>query len=153
MGLLVGLIGGGQLFVQPVAAAAALHVSAPANVSTDATFALTFQLPASTAAFQGRVLVDSSAAEVVGVAPVSGGVGSAAEETTGGYTVAAYGLPTGRAKTMQVVLSATASGTVDMRLVIDATADRLGHRIQSGSAAAFVTVRAGSGGAAFMRPI
>ena len=92
--------------------------------------AVTFRLPASVAAVDGRLLFDTSAAEVVGLAPVGGGIGFRPEQIDGGVAFGAYGLrPTGNNVIVRVVTAPMAEATIEFRLVIDSAADAAGKRI------------------------
>src|SRR3954453_5474626 len=109
--LLFALTAGSQFSVGPVAAASGVKLTGPSSVAGDSTFALSFALPAGTAAFEGRVLINSGAAQVVGIA-LNGGVTMQPQEIANGYSIGAYGMPTGRSKSIQIVLAPQAAGEV-----------------------------------------
>lgn len=115
-----------------------VNVAVPARAEAGATFAITLTLPRGTAAVEGRVLVDSNAAEVVGLAPMGGGAALTPAEITGGYAFAAYNLR-GSLPQLKVAVVSHVSGRVALNVVIDAAADAAGRRLPLATSVAGAT--------------
>jgi len=108
----------------------ALGFSVPSQVEAGLAVAVQFRLPGSVAAIDGRLFFDTQAAEVVGLAPVGGGTAFRPVEIPGGVAFGAYDLTPKRGYTvMRVVIAPRTSGQLQLRLVIDATADAAGKRL------------------------
>ncbi len=140
----------GAILGAPAAAAAAgtpadaglVRVTLPAAGSAAETLALEFSLPAQAAAVDGRILFDTTAAEVVGVAPAGGGSALAPQQIDGGVAFGAYGLRArGGRTTLRVVIAPLAAGQLELRLVIDAAADASGRRLGLRRSSAVGTTR------------
>jgi PKD repeat protein len=121
-----------------------IEVAADAQRSTAVAF--TFRLPRKVAAVDGRVFIDTSLAEVVGLAPVNGGEAFRPEEIPGGYAFGAYNLRPTRGQTlMRVVLVPQAEGQLQFRVAIDAAADQDGNRLNVRTDRGLGTMRVGGG--------
>ena len=92
--------------------------------------AVTLQLPKQVAAIEGRVLVSAGSAELMGVAPLRGGTALSPVSISTGYAFGAYGMqPKNGTTTLRLVMLPKVSGTLDVRVLIDATADANGRRL------------------------
>ncbi len=127
-------------------ASTSVKVSVPASTKPGKLTAVTLTLPGNVAAVDGRLLIAKGAAELIGVAPVSGGKGLMPEKVTGGYAFGAYALGTHAGQVViQLVVNPLKAGKLQVRVRIDSTADKAGTRIGSTSdVAASVGVRGGS---------
>src|ERR671916_355642 len=67
-----------------------LSLSVPAVADGDTSVDVEFSLPGAVAAVDGRLLLNTSAAEIVGVAPVGGGTALAPQPIPGGAAFGAY---------------------------------------------------------------
>jgi CSLREA domain-containing protein len=106
-----------------------VSIVAPSSVEPDVTTAVTVKLPNGVAAVEGRVLVDSSAAELVGVV-ASGGKSLSPTQTTDGFAFGVYGMTTRAAKNdLSLVLMPHVAGQLELRVIIDAAANKAGRRI------------------------
>lgn len=119
--------------VVPVAAAAtaaqAVGVSVPRSGTPGLLTEVTVTLPRSVAAVDGRLLVGARTAELIGIAPVGGGTGLRPEAVAGGYAFGAYGLhPTSRGTILRLVINPLRAGALQLRVLIDATANAAGNR-------------------------
>ena len=122
----------------PLSAAAAgpVSISAPASAERDMATAITITLPREVGAVDGRVLFSGKSVEVLGVATIGGGTGIRPVAFTGGggASFGAYGLKaTGGRVRLQLVLVPRSSGRLNVRVVIDSTANRYGKRIDAGA--------------------
>jgi CSLREA domain-containing protein len=130
-----------------------LSLSVPAHTDTDTSFALALRLPTGVAAVDGRVLFDTAAAELVGVAPAGAGSALAPVEINGGAAFGAYGLRATNGHTLlNIVLAPHTDGQLHFRVVIDAVADASGARIALKGAKASGTITMGSGTSQFALP-
>ena len=112
-------------------------VSVPSTTTRGHLTAITITLSSDVAAIDGRVLVAKGAAEVIGVAPLTGGTGLRPEAVNGGFAFGAYGLKAfGGKVVVQVVINPLKSGHLSLRVLIDSKASATGTRIGSTSAAA-----------------
>lgn len=115
---------------------------------------VTLTLPAGTAAADGRVLFDGSAAEFVGVAPASGGTALYPEPIPGGIAFGAFDLRTQPGGTvLRFILDPNTAASLQVGVVVDSAADASGRRLSvqdrgalavstsGGRAAATVTAR------------
>ena len=134
-------------------ASSAISLDVPSSFTLDQSDALTLHLPANVAAIEGRVLVDASVATLIGVAPVNKGKALSPAEVDGGYAFGVYGMP-GRAglNDLRLVFQAQSAGQIDVSVVIDAAANRLGQRISLAATEVHGTFRAGRGGNRFYAP-
>jgi hypothetical protein len=128
---LLGLLASVAIVVpQASAAGPGIRASSPTQAERGRLTAVTLTLPANTAAVDGRVLIPRGAAELMGVAPVGGGVGLRPVTFRGGAWFAAYDLrPTGGAVSVQLVLLPHRSGSLGVRVVVDTIAVATGRRI------------------------
>ena len=111
-------------------ASSAVSISVPAGITTDMPSAITLRLPNGVAAVEGRVLVDQAAAELVGVAPLGRGTSLAPSEAPDGFAFGVYGMkPRKTANDVRLVLLPHVPGKLEVRVIIDAAADKLGRRI------------------------
>src|SRR3954468_15727739 len=80
--------------VIPASAAGATPITldAPSSVQMGVTTAVSLHLPSSVAAVEGRLFVNTQAAEFIGVAPRGGGTALTPVSVRGGYAFGAYGL-------------------------------------------------------------
>ncbi len=132
---------------------ASLRLSVPAQADVGVTVAVEFRLGKSVAAVDGRLYFDTSAAEVVGLAPVGGGTAFPPVEISGGVAVGAYGLKSEGGQTvMRVVVAPRTSGRLQLRLVIDAAADAMGNRLAVSGRRRTGTLRVGDGGQLVVAP-
>ncbi len=123
-----------------------LSLVVPAKVDPDASFSFEFRLPARVAAVDGRVLLDTSVAEVVGLAPVSGGTALAPVQIPGGVAFGAYGLNARHGRTtMRVVVAPQAEAQLKFRVIIDAISDATGNRVALRKGKAVGSLRVGRG--------
>ncbi len=144
-----------SLFLPPAVAEAApaLSLALPSQVTLDASNAIMLHLPNSIGAIEGRVLVDSSVAELVGVAPAASGTALSPVEIPGGYAFGAYGLRAkGGHNDLRLVFVPYAQGQIDVHVVVDAAANRLGRRIAVANANLSGSVRIGRGGGHHQAP-
>jgi len=134
-------------------ASSAISLDVPSSFTLDQSNALTLHLPANVAAIEGRVLVDSSVATLIGVAPVNKGTALSPADVDGGYAFGVYGMP-GRAgqNDLRLVFQALSAGQIDVSVVIDAAANRAGRRISLATTQVHGTVHAGRGGNHFSSP-
>jgi CSLREA domain-containing protein len=118
--------------VAPVVGASpdrSIRVSVPRAAAPGRAFAVTVNLPSSVAAVDGRVYVRAGAAELLGVAPVGRGTALRPVAFRDGAAFGAYGLrPTGDSTVLRLVFVPHRAGRIQIRVVIDATADRQGRR-------------------------
>lgn len=133
--VLTVIAGAGQVVGAP--SSSRLTMVVPANVQADSSFAFEFRLPSRAAAVDGRILLDTDVAEIVGLAPVGGGSALAPVEIPGGVAFGAYNLNSSHGRTtMRVVVAPHAEAQLNFRIIIDAIADANGNRIAlSGSRA------------------
>lgn len=104
------------------------------------------RLPAGVAAVDGRVLVHDGAAEVVGVVPVGRGRTFRPVEIAGGAAFGVFDMrPSGRQTFLDVVLVPLRTGDLQVRVLVDAAADRHGRRIQLTGVDQLTTVRVAGG--------
>ena len=135
--LLTALVAVTAIFVLPTAADARskITIDLPHNVSSGVVAAATIKLPRSVGAIDGRVLVDPGSAELVGVAPLGAGTSISPVEVTGGYAFGAYGMTPRKGRVeVRLVFMPVVSGTLELRVIVDALGDRQGHRIAFGPA-------------------
>ena len=111
-----------------------IAVVAPLHVERGRTTAVALRLPANVAAVEGRLFVDQRAVEVIGVAPRGGGTAlRPVDAGEGASTFAAYGLhPVKGHTTLDLVVYPKEAGRLQVRVVIDAAADKNGHRLTLG---------------------
>ena len=106
----------------------AVAIDVPSEAETFVSTAFTFRLPKKAAAVDGRLFFDTSAADLVGLAPLGGGEAFMPEGFPGGVAFGAYGLrPHGGKTVMRVVLAPKNAGQIDLKLVIDSVADSAGN--------------------------
>ena len=129
------------------AAAGPVSISAPAQADRGMATAITVTLPREVGAVDGRVLFGGKSVEVMGVVPVGGGTAlrPVAFKGGGGASFGAYGLKATAGKVrLQLVVVPKTSGRLNVRVVIDTTANRYGRRISAGTGTDVVTgVRVG----------
>ncbi|HYI21505.1 MAG TPA: hypothetical protein VEX62_02615, partial [Candidatus Limnocylindrales bacterium] len=121
----------------------------PSVATTDTSSAFALKLPAGAAAVEGRVYLDTSAAEVIGIAPSGKGTALEPVEIQGGYAFAAYGLS---GDTLNIVIAAKTAGRLELRVVVDAAADASGKRLAVARPRALATVSVDRGAAALSAP-
>ncbi len=111
-----------------------LSMTAPSRVVRNLSDAIEFRLPRNVAAVEGRLVYDSSAVEVVGLAPQGQGTSFRPVDIAVGVAFGAYGLkPSGSHTVMRIVVAPLVSKRVQFRLVIDAAASAGGQRISIGN--------------------
>ena len=109
------------------------------------TTAVQLTLPSSVAAVDGRAYFDSAALALVGVAPAGAGDAFAPVDISGGAAFGAYGLKPGRDGTvLNLVVVPYVAGTIQLTVVVDATADSQGRRLDLPATAAVAQVDAGA---------
>lgn len=107
-----------------------VSISTPRHVTRDLLTAVRVSLPGSVAAVDGRVLVAKGSARLIGVALLGKGTGLRPVTIKGGAAFGAYGLRAVHGRTiLDLVLLPKRSGRLQVRVVIDATSDRTGHRM------------------------
>ena len=112
------------------AASSRITISLPTRVTRDKLTSARISLPGNVAAVDGRVLVSTKAAEVIGVAVPRRGVGLMPVAVTGGYAYGAYGLRAANGRTIiDVVLLPKRSGKLGVRVTVDSMADAKGRRV------------------------
>ncbi len=149
----VVLFGAGQALAAQPTRTGGLQLSLPAVVEPDSLAAVEFRLPAQVAAVDGRLYLDMASADVVGVAPVGTGVAMAPLEISGGVAFGAYGLAASNGRTiMRVILAPHVAGRLQLRVVIDAAADAMGHRLTLGRARALASLSVGRASVALNAP-
>src|SRR3954451_15386796 len=95
-----------------------ISLSAPSGVEQDLSSALTLRLPGRVSAVSGRVLYDTSAAELVGIAPKGKGQVLSPVDVQGGSAFAAYGLKASNGSTvLRIIFVAQAVGRVQFNVV------------------------------------
>jgi len=147
------LIGLALPFAHVAAADGGITLETRGSAERSVVTSITIRLPRTVAAVEGRVLFDATAAEVVGIAPVGGGVAFRPETIDGGAVFGAFGLtPTGKAVILRVVLAPLAEGTAPVRVVIDAAADKSGNRLNVGAARGLTSLRIGESNRTFAQP-
>ena len=105
-------------------------ITLPTSVTRGRLTAARVSLPGSVAALDGRVLVSSKAAEVVGVAVPRKGISLMPVAIKGGYAFGAYNLRAAHGRTVvDVVLLPHKSGSIGIKVAIDSMADAHGRRI------------------------
>lgn len=108
-------------------------------------FVVKVRLPPSAAAVDGRLLVERSAVDLWGVAPVGGGTTLRPEAIAGGYAFGAYGLRAVNGSTVvRLVMSSHTAGSVGLRVAVDAVADARGQRL-AGAGITSATVEVAGG--------
>ena len=123
-----------------------LKASGDASATVGELATLTLTLPASVAAFDGRVFAAPGAAEVIGVAPVGGGTGLRPEASGDGTAIGAYNLAAvDGATTVLVAVNPLVAGRIQVRVLIDSAADTDGNRLILHQTAAVATISAGDG--------
>jgi CSLREA domain-containing protein len=141
------LIGGAMLLTvaAPVAAAPAAGqlgstsvkytVSTPAHAQKNRLAAVTLNLPGNVAAVEGRLVVDRSVAALIGVVPVKGTALRPAS-VKGGFSFVAYRLSAVSGhNALQLVVLPHRTGSLQLRVVLDAAADAAGRRLKVSSSA------------------
>jgi CSLREA domain-containing protein len=137
--------------VFPVAGMAAVRpgsisVHVPAVVRPGRPFVVRVVLPPNVAAVDGRLLLDTQAVEVWGLAPVGGGTAMRPEPVPGGVAFGAYDLhPVNGATTIRLILDARRAAQVQVGVAVDALADRAGHRLPMGRLFPASTIDVGGG--------
>lgn len=123
-----------------------LDLSSPAAATVGEVFAVQILLPSNVAAFDGRVLVATNAAEVIGLAPSGGGSALRPEPGVDGVAIGAYDLvvPAG-SLSASVVLNPLRPGRLQIRVVIDTAADSAGARIALDATERLATTRVSGG--------
>jgi len=107
-----------------------LRLVVPSEIQPGLTGAVEFRLPANVAAVDGRILADTDAVEIVGLAPVGRGTAFAPLPVDGGAAFGAYGLrAVNGATTLRLIVVPLVSGRIELRVVIDAAANRAGRRL------------------------
>ncbi len=138
------------LVIAPVATARQdaqrLTVTSPRHAVPGRLSAVTVRLSLNVAAVDGRVLVTSGAAQLIGVAPAGRGSALRPEEVAGGYAFAAYDLhPAHGQNLVQLVFDPQVRGAVEVRILVDSVADAAGRRLSAPPAALAVLGAAADG--------
>ncbi|MGI8534428.1 MAG: CSLREA domain-containing protein, partial [Candidatus Limnocylindrales bacterium] len=142
----LAVVGGSSMAAVAAVPGPALAITTPERVARDRAFEITLRLPEGTAAVDGRVLFDTHAMELLGVAPLGGGVGLRPVEMRDGAAFGAYGLRSSTGATvLRLVFVASRAGRVQVRVVVDATAGRDGRRATVSGADRVATVGVGGG--------
>ena len=104
------------------------------------------KLPPNVAAVDGRLLLDTHAVEVWGLALVGGGTAMRPEPVPGGVAFGAYDLhAVAGATTIRLILEAREAARIDIRVTVDALANRNGHRLAMGRSIPVSTIDVGGG--------
>ena len=123
-----------------------VSVHVPAAVRPGQPFVVRVKLPANVAAVDGRILLDTQAVEVWGWPRVGGGTAMRPEPVPGGVAFGAYGLhAVGGATTIRLILDARQAASVQVRVAVDALANRTGHRLALGRRITGATIDVGGG--------
>ena len=131
-----------------------LHFSVPASATTDASVAVEFRLPGQVAAVDGRILIDTDRAEVVGVAPLGAGFAMAPQQIQGGAAFGAYGLRAVNGQTtIRIILAPRVEGKLQFRIVLDSAADSSGNRLLLTRSHALGALSVGQSGAQSAAPL
>ena len=115
-----------------------VSVDWPGSAMPGRPLVVTVTLPGSVAAVDGRLLFDPSAAELLGIAPTRRGQAFLPARATGGASFGAFDLRPlkhPRRTVIGLVVVPAVVGRLQMRVVIDAAADRSGHRLSLGGSA------------------
>jgi len=142
--LLIALVALTAVFAVPFGAAAqsTVEIVLPQNVSSGVVAAATIKLPLKVAAIDGRVLVESGSAELIGVAPLGVGTTLSPVQVTDGYAFGAYGMKPRKGRVeLRLVFLPKVSGTLEMRVIIDALANKRGNRLSAGPSELLGAVR------------
>ncbi|MEP7377971.1 MAG: PKD domain-containing protein [Chloroflexota bacterium] len=114
----------------PSAVGKPVLIAVPTNVTPGQSTAVTLTLPGNVAAVDGRVLIDEDTGDLVGVAPVGPGEVLTPVPVPYGYAFGAYGLRSKSGKTvLRLVIFPRVSGSLRMRILVDAAADSNGRRV------------------------
>ena len=131
-----------------------LALSLPANVQSGVVSAVTLRLPAAVAAVDGRVLVDPATAELIGVAPNGRGEALSPVALSDGYGFGAYNVRARNGRvTLRLIIVPHVTGELDLRVLIDALADRTGRRLSASASALTGTLRVNDGTTRFVAPV
>jgi CSLREA domain-containing protein len=134
-------------------ASGALILDVPRWADGETSTAIELSLPGHVPALEGRVLFDTAAMDLVGVAPVGAGDAFAPAPIDGGAAFAAYGLSETRGRTrLQLVVFPHGAGVVDVDVVVDAGADGAGRRLGLDGVSASGRLVMGRGGAHHAAP-
>lgn len=155
--LIVGLLAANSA---PAAAASATPTSnstasvvTPKSVVPGVTTAIKLRLSPNVAAVEGRVFVNTAAAEFVGVAPLGTGTATRPVRSGKGYAFAAYGLQAKNGHTtIRIVVFPRKAGVLQVRVTIDSTADVTGHRLTTSQSPLLSTLGVGHGAGTFRAP-
>ena len=124
------------------AASSRIVITLPTSVTRGRLTSARISLPGSVAALDGRVLVSSKAAEVVGIAVPRKGVSLMPVAIKGGYAYGAYNLRAYHGRTVvDVVLLPHKSGRIGIRVTVDSMADAHGRRIATSGTAGLSAAR------------
>jgi CSLREA domain-containing protein len=122
-------------------------LTAPKSTQPTVSFAVDLRLPGRVSAVQGRVLYDSSVAQVIGIAPAGGGDVLSPVDVPGGVSFAAYNLrPRNGSTLLHIVAYMNIDGRAQFNVALDSLADSTGHRttVANRSLTAFVGMGASS---------
>jgi CSLREA domain-containing protein len=112
------------------AASSKVTISLPGSVTRGKLTSARISLPGKVAAVDGRVLVSSKAAEVIGLAVPRKAVSLMPVAIKGGYAFGAYNLKASHGRTIvDVVLLPRKSGRIGIKVTVDSMADAAGRRI------------------------
>jgi len=132
----------GALALPPQTAFASSELKMPEQVTAGVVATATLNVPASVAAIEGRVLVSGGNADLVGVAPARGGIALTPVATTNGFAFGAYDLKSKNGMvTLRLVLLPNVSGSIDVRVLIDAAADKSGTPLTLAAKELLATLR------------
>jgi CSLREA domain-containing protein len=120
-------------------------LTGPKAVEQDVSSALTLKLPGRVRAVSGRVLYDTSAVELIGIAPKGKGEVLSPDDVQGGSAFATYGLKAKGATVLRIVFVAHVSGRIQFNVVLDSMATGPGARTTVSSHSLTTTVSVGSG--------
>jgi CSLREA domain-containing protein len=130
-----------------------LRLDVPARAERGSAVAFQFRLPRNVSAVDGRLLIDTTVAEVIGLAPVTGGHAFRPELIPGGVAFGAYGLkPQAGHTVISIVLAPLVEGRLQFRVVIDSAADRNGRRLAITQNRGVTTMRVAAGGKLLAAP-
>lgn len=129
------------------AATSSVQVSIPSRAKPGRPMAITITLPGKVAAVDGRLLMEAGAAELIGVAPEGRGSGLRPVLVEGGAAFGAYGLKKiDGVRVLRLVVMPEVAGQLQLRVIVDATANRSGARVAVSGTYRTAGVRVGSAG-------
>jgi CSLREA domain-containing protein len=147
-------IGVNVVLASPGPAVDAVDIRVPRSVEPGTPFVVTLTLPGRVTAVDGRVLMDRRGLEVWGIAPLGGGSAFRPEPVAGGVAFGAYDLrPHDGQTVVRLVMAARRPGRSELRVIVDAMADRGGSRMAGRATDRLATISAGGSTASRRVPV